>query len=437
MFKLLCCLLLVHYSHAQPVLPSIEGYWRGAVSRDGAVQLAEVLFTRQGDSLTAHYNLPDLGLYEEPALLSGVTDSGFSIKTFMGIFQVIINKAHDEITGINSNWKPVPLKFHIKRMIMPLPDYQKEEVAVTIADAVIKGSLCKPVSEKEFPLVIIVHGADNPSRTNWVYRYYAYLLVKYGYAVFMYDQRGCGASGGSKDADLNDHANDLVAIGKYFSAKASIDPRRIAIIGESRGGWVAPIAAARSSYFKTLVLIQGSPKSPVELEYDVIKTSLEASGFRQPQVDSAIDYARLYFRTVKDPALWGQLSTVRKRIGNTEWAAQLPTSDNPGDENMRWWKKNDVDPAPYLKNREASILAIYGDADIYVPAKDNAPLMKTYLGNTNKDYKVLTIAGLPHSLYFYQSLYGNAFSWPSQFWVWPKRSVVMDTAIVEWLKETL
>lgn len=437
MIRFMCCLFLFSFSYVQALPPSLDGYWRGAVSRDGSIQLIEIKFTTNGDSLQASYNLPDLGLYEEEALLSALTDSSFNIKTFMGLFHVMINKEHNELTGINNAWKPVPLKFHVKKMISPLPEYQKEDVSIFINDADIHGSLYKPINKKKFPLVIISHGADNPTRKNWVYRYYAYLLVEYGYAVFIYDQRGSGCSGGKKEADLNDHAEDVVAIGKYFAKQDFIDQRRMAIIGESRGGWVAPIAAGNSSLFKTLILIQGSPKSPVELEYDVIRTSLNAQGFHPSQIDSALHYTGLYFKTARTPSSWKELAKERKMIEDREWAEQLPKSDKLNDENMLWWKNNDVDPAPYLKNRSVSILAIYGAADIYVPANDNAPLMKTYLGMSDKDYKVVTIAGLPHSLYFYQSLYGDVFSWPQHFWIWPKRSVEMDTTIVEWLKKTL
>lgn len=437
MLKLLCFLLLLSHSYSQAQLPSIDGYWRGAVSRDGAIQLIEFTFSAHGDSLKAIYNLPDLGMYEEEAPLGAVTDSSFTVKTYMGIFELNINNEHDEITGINHTWKPVPLKFHIKKMVVPLPEYEKKEVEIFIADTEIKGSLYKPLNREKHPLLIIAHGADNPSRTNWVYRYYAYLLVKYGYAVFIYDQRGSGASGGKKDADLNMHAVDLVAIGKHFSKHAEIDPGRMAIIGESRGGWVAPMAAGMSNYFKSLILIQGSPKSPIDLEYDVIKSSLQDRGFSQSQIDSAISYAGLYFKTARNPHSWEQLVNERKMIEDREWTEQLPKSDKLNDENMLWWKNNDVDPAPYLKKRKASILAIYGTADIYVPANDNAPLMKSYLSESAKAYKVLTITDLPHSLYFYQSLFGNEFSWPEHFWIWPKRSEEMDTAIVEWLKQTL
>jgi pimeloyl-ACP methyl ester carboxylesterase len=431
-FTLLSLLFICLFAYARP---PVVGYWKGGVSRDGAIQAIEVNFYIVGDSIRATYNLPDLGLYEEPVLLHFTTDTTFSFRAFMGSFNCFYNKEHAEITGENKLWKPVGLKMHLKKVRLPKTDHTKELLAISSGDINIKGTLFKPVNQKRSPLVIIAHGADDPTRKNWVYRYYAYMLVKEGYAVFIFDQRGNGESGG-KDATLHDNASDIISIARYFKTRKYIEPKRMAIIGESRGGWVAPIAA-QSGFFKTIILLAGPAKSPVSLETDVVEMSLSEEGYRKAQIDSALDYTRFYFKTIKDPQLWSSLKNKYDAIKKRPWADVLQDTDSLNDEGMQWWKQNEFDPAVYLTKVRSSVLAVFGSKDILVPAIENEMLMKDYLTRSGQKFKTYIISNLPHGLYFYSTLIGNEFLWPENFWIWPKRSIEMDELIIDWLKERL
>ncbi|MDB5230861.1 MAG: Pimeloyl-ACP methyl ester carboxylesterase [Chitinophagaceae bacterium] len=93
----------------------MTGYWRGAISRDGAVQILEMNLSYEKDSLLGTYNLPDLGLFEEPLQFISRTDSALTIRLFAGQFNCIMNSSNMEITGENKNWKPVAVKLHVKR----------------------------------------------------------------------------------------------------------------------------------------------------------------------------------------------------------------------------------------------------------------------------------------------------------------------------------
>ena len=414
-----------------------DGYWRGAVTRDGAMQTLEVYFYRQADSLRATYNLPDLGLFEEPLAISRLTDTSFTAQLFMGSFSCHRNSRYEEITGTNNNWKPVGLKLHLKKLFTPPATYRKKEVAVPSGTTTLKGTLYQPVSGTRHPLVIIAHGADKPHRGNWVYRYYAYLLTGYGYAVYLFDQRGHGASGGSRDASLFEHADDLLAIGRHFSTDPSVNGKRMAVLGESRGGWVAPIAASRSSLFRTIVLAAGPALGPVALEPEVVKATLTDQGFSQPQIDSALAYTALYFGTVRNGQRWTELAEHWKMIKARPWAEVLQQTTAPDDEGLRWWRSNNLDPKGFLTKVKASALAIFGSQDLMVPPASNEPLMRQYMAQSGKKHSVVTIENLPHGIYHYSTLYSGAFSWPTGYWIWPKRSVMMDETVVGWLKENL
>lgn len=413
-------------------LPIPDGYWRGAVNRGGSIQLIEVTVAENKST----YSLPDLGLFEEALVFTSITDSAFKIKTFMGEFTCYYNDTHKEITGDNKSWKPVPLQIHLKKILAPPAYYRIKEITVPAAQVLLKGQLFQPIGVKKAPLLIIAHGADNPTITNWVYRHYAYTLTQYGYAVFIFDQRGSGASGGQKEPSLMQNADDLISIGKYFSASKDIDSKRMAIIGESRGGWIAPIASAKSKLFKTQILLAGPAQGPIDLEFNVVKFSLEDQGFTKKQVDSAINYTKIYFEAVRGKQDWSKALEMWQQIKERPWASILQASTEPTSD-FNWWKENDINPEEYLRKVNASTLAVFGSADVLVPAAANKNSMETYLSASGKPMKISIIPNLPHGIYHYSTLVGNQFAWPVNFWIWPKRSTMMDEIILDWLKVNL
>jgi hypothetical protein len=47
---------------------SVEGYWEGAIVRDGAVRILKVNFFKDGDALKARFEIPDLITYGLPIM---------------------------------------------------------------------------------------------------------------------------------------------------------------------------------------------------------------------------------------------------------------------------------------------------------------------------------------------------------------------------------
>ena len=91
------------------------------------------------------------------------------------------------------------------------------------------------------------------------YRTEAYFFAAHGIASLIYDRRGLGeSSGDEQSAGLHDLADDAIAGVHRLQEQPEIDPRRIGAWGHSQGGWVAPIAAARSSDV-SFVIAQSAP----------------------------------------------------------------------------------------------------------------------------------------------------------------------------------
>jgi uncharacterized protein len=104
----------------------------------------------------------------------------------------------------------------------------------------LSGKLVLPVKVRADTAAVWIEGSNNDPSTDdavWPYE-----LARRGIAVFVYDKRGTGASGGAPTSDFNARARDT---GAAVTAARTLAPgiRRIGVIGGSQGGWVAPLVA--------------------------------------------------------------------------------------------------------------------------------------------------------------------------------------------------
>lgn len=96
------------------------------------------------------------------------------------------------------------------------------------------------------PAIILIHGAGGtiPTRD---FGYWSSFFSGHGVAVLAFDKRGGGASSGDANtATYEDLADDVLAGLTYLQSRSVIDADRIGFYGTSNGGYIAPLAAARS-----------------------------------------------------------------------------------------------------------------------------------------------------------------------------------------------
>jgi dipeptidyl aminopeptidase/acylaminoacyl peptidase len=136
---------------------------------------------------------------------------------------------------------------------------------VTFQNGEVKlaGNLWIPTGEGPFPAIVVVHGAGKI--TSQDYKYFSFFFTHHGFATLTYDKRGVGASSGSyKGVDpengvavLEGLASDALAGVEFLKGLDYIDPNRIGLFGISQGGWIAPLAASKSSDVAFMALYSG------------------------------------------------------------------------------------------------------------------------------------------------------------------------------------
>jgi len=181
----------------------------------------------------------------------------------------------------------------------PDAPYTAEEVRVPVRPASgdtfsLGGTLTLPKRGRPpYPAAVMITGSGLQDRDEnlWPlvegyrpFRQIAERLAAAGIAVLRVDDRSFGASGGDFHAvTTEDLANDVAAEVAWLRGRSGIDARRIALIGHSEGGVIAPMLAARDSAIAAIVMMAGSGKRGDLVIQDQLAWAVRHAGDLSPQ----------------------------------------------------------------------------------------------------------------------------------------------------------
>lgn len=407
----------------------VVGHWEGAFSRMGSVQLAEVDLRMEHGALAGTYRIGELGLAGEPLRDVAVTDSTVAFRLLYGQFELRIDPAGAELTGSNPRWNPV-VDLHLKRAA-PVAAYDTQTVRVAAAGATIVGTLYVPRRRDAAPLVVVAGGSEQATRAGWEYRSWGDVLARHGVATFVYDRRGHGAStGDSAQTDLRVEAADVAAMVRALARRPDVDRRRIGVLGTSRGGWVAPLAAAASPEITVLLLECAPAVGVVQQELQRISRVEPGDSVSAADVAQAAAYERFWLRAALAGTPWRVIdsASVAARAARWHGIAAIPAS--PAD--VAWWVRNDFDQQALLRRIHIPVLALFAAEDRVVPLAENLEPMRAALaaaGNRDVTLRVIPEAG--HGFWLFGTLRGGEWKWPAAYWRWARKAPGAFDAVIE------
>lgn len=249
--------------------------------------------------------------------------------------------------------------------------YSATEVRIAApAGHVLAGTLTLPPRHRRrLPAVVLITGISPHERNNgqppWMpFRDLADAYTRAGLAVLRVDDRGVGASTGERAPTTTyDEADDVHTEVEWLRARRDIDPARIALVGLSEGGLIAPIAAAKDRRIAAIVTLAGPGVSPTQLARYQIELAVNAD----PSIKPA-DRAR----------------EIEKEL------ADLPTARD------REFMK--IDPLAWAAKVQCPALVVQGGSDRHVPPRSAEKLAYAMRGNGNADVTVRIFPILSHTL---------------------------------------
>ena len=407
---------------------SIEGWWEGALLRDGSVRLVRVEFFRDGDALKGRVQNADW-LYNERTV--AVTQNGATVTFELdGATTLMHDAGAGELVGTSGKGTP-PTRVHLKRALAPAGAPLKwEDVRI----GTIAATLVTPANPGPHPVAIWIPGRGKSMRAGA--RGFARIFAERGVASLIYDKRGAGESGGDHDsASLHDHAADVLAMIDHLAARKEIDRAQIGLRGNSAGGWVAAIVANRTKVpLAFIITTVGPAESVMDQQIHVASANMRRSDLRftPEEIAAAAAHMTLVTRFAYTGKGWDELRASVARAKSSRWASFVDLPENEQYEDILWVRLNQYDPAPDLKKIRTPFLALYGGDDYVTPPEENVSKMERYLSEAgNRDFKVVVIPGVGHGLSLpdeVRTLQGDSF-----YWLWAKYSPQALRLQLDWL----
>jgi uncharacterized protein len=171
----------------------------------------------------------------------------------------------------------------------PTTTIVSEEKSVSNGTFVLSGTLYLPANARNIPAVIVFHSASSATRDLALYSHLKQMLPPLGVAVFVYDRRGTGRSGGAgAHGDYEALADDGIAVQRMLARDPRLDAKRIGFWGLSQGGWLSLLAASRSRETAFVISVSAPMTTPeVQMNFAVANI-LRINGYSQADIDAAL-----------------------------------------------------------------------------------------------------------------------------------------------------
>ncbi|HUH21453.1 MAG TPA: alpha/beta fold hydrolase, partial [Gaiellaceae bacterium] len=210
--------------------------------------------------------------------------------------------------------------------------------------------------------LVALHGAGEGTRDSPSLRHLHELLPSHGIGVVTFDRRGEGESTGDATRGRFDlQADDALAVLRAIGAERS------GLFGYSQGGWIAPLAAARSDDVAFLVLVASIGVTPSEQMMVAVERQLRLAGYGDDVVDRALDLRRRFEHWIHAvaPEPDEQLAGDLLAAVDEPWAGQLWLPPSLLDEEgvRLWIEEMDYDPRPTFEQVRVPTLSFYGELD--------------------------------------------------------------------------
>jgi len=437
-FKKEClALLFIFQLITVPILAQSQfiGEWKGAFVREGSIQLTELTFFIENDSLKGYHHIPERELYDEPITEIEQRADTLFFRSRYGPFWLISNNHPDQLLGMSVRWNP-KIKLHLKRHSLNALYHDTREYSVNNGENNLTGKVYIPA--KEFAnnkLIVLIHGSGPVLMEDRCYRTEAIALAKRGYHVAVYDKRGSGASTGNlSEASIGDLASDAVVILNEMKQQFGPD-FKYGFLGISQGGWVATNAANQTNASDFLILNVGPAVSIWQQELDRVKYTMLQQEYSDAAIDSALSHVELMFQLVNDSTLWPEYIRSSKEINDLGLDEIVNTRLEIYDRHVSWWRINNYDPKEDLMNMKIPVLSLMGAKDPLVPPGTNQKLMDEFLSKSESPfYDIKVFDNVYHGLESYSDFRGTNWEWPSSYWVWPYKAEGLYDTINDFFK---
>jgi len=332
--------------------------------------------------------------------------------------------------------------------------WTEEEITFPSGSNELYGILTKPNREGPYPAIAIISGSVSPTTgtrggvSNQYHTDHARKLALNGFAVLRYDPPGVGQSSGEVGFEsLEVRTDEALAAIQYLQSRPDIRPDRVGLHGNSQGGWVIGMAAAKNPQDVAFIIsVSGAGVPAAEQQVFSIEAQSRAADFSEEDIVKAALIGRLLVDwQVSVPIYREKNEADAERLGIGPWTDFMSLVYEPGDttpveglqqgidilrsireepwtefllleelyipqlesippeqiETLRALTGPSllVDPKDYLTNVSSPVLAFFGEEDLLQPSERSAALYEQYLTEAgNENFEIVVLPGVGHNI---------------------------------------
>jgi uncharacterized protein len=414
----------------QKNIDKLNGSWVGKL-KIKTVELTLVIniASNDRDSLTVTIDSPDQGATGLPTSRvtytkdSLVVESGRIGLTYKGRFDpdytTLTGMCYQSGLTLPLELKHSEKKFELNRPQEPKPPfpYIVKDVQFSNKEGYVElvGTLTIPKGKGPFPAVVLISGSGPQNRDEEIFGHKPFLvladyLTRHGIAVLRYDDRGVSKSTGSfTTATTYDFATDASAAVDFLRTQPSIDTGKIGLIGHSEGGMIAPMLASGRDDMDFIVLMAGPGITGAKILIEQTEVISRANGLSEQEIAEARKLNEQVYDVLKknsDDVKAGE--KIKKLLTDynekkTGKAGNRNAPDLQIDNQVKtltspWYRYFiSFDPLDFLPKVKCPLLAVNGELDMQVGAKENLEAIeKAMIYGGNSKYTVTEIPGVNH-----------------------------------------
>lgn len=408
------------------IAQDITGPWTGSLALPGT-ELTLIFHLNKTDSgWTAAMDSPDQHATGIPASSVSFDLPVLRIEIQNGLIEFEGELVEEDLIEGTFKQSGMAFPLHLKKGVpdtKPIPrpqtpeppfPYKSEEVRFSNPEAgniSLAGTLTIPSGNSSFPAVILITGSGPQDRDETIFDHKPFLVIsdyltRRGIAVLRFDDRGTAESEGVfSTATTADFTTDAEAAVAYLKGRKEIDPARIGLIGHSEGGIIAPMVAAADPDIAFIVLLAAPGYRGAEILMMQNEALGLASGIPEDQLQELQKINREAYQRIITGGHDLEIKQDLTKLLMTALRDDLPEEDKKNQAEaqidkllspwMQYFLRND--PADYLKKVQCPVLALNGEKDLQVPARQNLDAIeKTLLEAGNARVTVISYEGLNH-----------------------------------------
>lgn len=282
--------------------------------------------------------------------------------------------------------------------------FRTEELSLQVGKFSVVGDLIIPTKGDKHPVLIIVPGDGPFTRAQGLSQLrmmgvFDYLMAE-GYAVFIDDKPGCGASKGmfSEDNLLHERATVLAHWIGRLKTHPAVDAKGIGVAGQSQAGYVMPLAMAEAPDIAFMIALSCPAVDGVTQFAYLIEKQLLCDGIPEQEARKAHDAflqrekARSYQEYRKAAEFLASIPAAQEWVrGDIQTEQEFRPAD-PGSEDF-------FNPVRILEKTAIPVLALFGEKDTQVdPVQGMKAYQNALRAAGNPFFQVTTIPNADHIL---------------------------------------